>query len=114
LLCRHCSASDLETVFSSCDIENTQNDHKFRCSVDDASRISKIQSEVEFLQFDHEEDNWLRMSSWNKSKENMILVHGYAGGDDVLPMSILRDAYLTHGGYNVFVVDWSKLSPPPC
>jgi phosphatidylserine sn-1 acylhydrolase len=57
---------------------------------------------------------WLQMSQWNKSKENIILVHGYAGGDDLLPMSILRDAYMDHGEYNVFVVDWSPLSLPPC
>lgn len=61
-----------------------------------------------------EEDNWLRMSAWNSSKENIILIHGYAGGDDVLPMVVLRDAYLKHGSYNVFVVDWSVLSLPPC
>jgi hypothetical protein len=61
-----------------------------------------------------EESNWLRMSAWNSSKENVILVHGYASGDDVLPMNVLRDAYLTNGEYNVFVVDWSALCLPPC
>jgi phosphatidylserine sn-1 acylhydrolase len=54
------------------------------------------------------------MSAWNKSKENIILVHGYAGGDDVLPMVVLRDAYLRSTNYNVFVVDWSVISQPPC
>lgn len=54
------------------------------------------------------------MSAWNDSKENIILVHGYAGGDGLLPMAILRDAYLTKSDYNVFVVDWSVLSAPPC
>ena len=54
------------------------------------------------------------MSSWNNTKENIILVHGYASGDDVLPMSVLRDAYLNNGNYNVFVIDWSALGQPPC
>lgn len=63
---------------------------------------------------DEDETNWLRMSAWNSSKENIILIHGYAGGDDILPMVVLRDAYLTQGEYNVFVVDWSTLSSPPC
>lgn len=54
------------------------------------------------------------MSAWNDTKENVILVHGYAGGDDVLPMVVLRDAYLQHGDFNVFVVDWSVISQPPC
>ncbi|XP_070506808.1 phospholipase A1-like [Chironomus tepperi] len=66
------------------------------------------------LLFDMNEDYWLRMSSWNNTKENIILVHGYASGDDVLPMSVLRDAYLNNGNYNVFVIDWSALSLPPC
>lgn len=67
-----------------------------------------------YYQFDESETGWLRMSAWNDSKENIILVHGYAGGDDILPMTILRDAYLTKSDYNVFVVDWSVLSAPPC
>lgn len=66
------------------------------------------------VQFDMNEEYWLRMSSWNNTKENIILVHGYASGDDVLPMSVLRDAYLNNGNYNVFVIDWSALSLPPC
>lgn len=60
------------------------------------------------------ESNWLQASAWNGSKENIILVHGYASGDDVLPMNVLRDAYLNNGGYNVFVIDWSALCLPPC
>lgn len=65
-------------------------------------------------QVDLEENNWLRNSQWNGSKENIILIHGYASGDEVLPMIVLRDAYLTHGEFNVFVIDWSALSPAPC
>lgn len=40
----------------------------------------------------------------NSSKENIILIHGYAGGDGTLPIAVLRDAYLKHGDYNVFMV----------
>lgn len=43
------------------------------------------------LQFDIEERNWLRNSGWNASKENILLIHGYAGGDDTLPINVLRD-----------------------
>jgi hypothetical protein len=38
-----------------------------------------------------EESDWLRISQWNETKENIILVHGYAGGDDTLPNDVLRD-----------------------
>lgn len=61
-----------------------------------------------------QDTEWLRMSQWNSTKENIILIHGYAGGDDLLPMAILRDAYMDQGEFNVFVVDWSPLSQPPC
>ncbi|CAH1279495.1 unnamed protein product [Diabrotica balteata] len=43
-----------------------------------------------------------------------MLIHGYAGGDNELPMVVLRDAYIRNGNYNVWVVDWGRLGPPPC
>ncbi|XP_015114960.1 phospholipase A1 member A [Diachasma alloeum] len=57
--------------------------------------------------------DWLQMD-YQPTLENVILVHGYAGGDDTLPMSVLRDAYLKNGSYNVFLVDWGALSAAPC
>ncbi|XP_041988221.1 phospholipase A1-like isoform X2 [Aricia agestis] len=59
-------------------------------------------------------EDWLRQSSFDPSHETILLVHGYAGGDDTLPIIVLRDAYLRRGGYNVFMVDWGKLCQPPC
>lgn len=41
---------------------------------------------VNYLQTD-----WLRQSIWDSTKEDIFLVHGYAGGDDELPMVVLRD-----------------------
>jgi len=35
--------------------------------------------------------DWLRNSGWNPEQENIILIHGYAGGDDTLPIVVLRD-----------------------
>nr|CAI5824051.1 unnamed protein product [Callosobruchus analis] len=64
---------------------------------------------VDYLQSD-----WLRQSIWDSTKEDILLIHGYAGGDDALPMVVLRDAYIQNGSYNVWVVDWGNLSPPPC
>lgn len=42
-------------------------------------------------QLDITQRDWLRNSGWNRDKENIILVHGYAGGEDALPMAVLRD-----------------------
>lgn len=35
--------------------------------------------------------DWLRQSSWDSEKEDVLVVHGYAGGDDTLPIAVLRD-----------------------
>ncbi|CAG9864877.1 unnamed protein product [Phyllotreta striolata] len=63
---------------------------------------------------DYTKTDWLRQSIWDPLKEDVMLIHGYAGGDDELPMVVLRDAYLKNGSYNIWVVDWGKLNPPPC
>ncbi|XP_072744224.1 phospholipase A1 [Anoplolepis gracilipes] len=57
--------------------------------------------------------DWLRQD-YEPTRDNVILIHGYAGGDDTLPIAILRDAYLRNGSYNVFLVDWGALSARPC
>ncbi|XP_034945415.1 phospholipase A1 member A-like [Chelonus insularis] len=57
--------------------------------------------------------DWL-MIDYDHNKDNIILIHGYAGGDDTLPVSVLRDAYMNNGSYNVFLIDWSALSAAPC
>ncbi|XP_055596648.1 phospholipase A1 member A-like [Uranotaenia lowii] len=66
------------------------------------------------LEFNMNHPDWLNDSEWDPAKENVILIHGYAGGDDTLPMAVLRDAYISHGKHNVFVVDWGVLGQPPC
>ncbi|KAJ8917671.1 hypothetical protein NQ315_005118, partial [Exocentrus adspersus] len=63
---------------------------------------------------DFSQSDWLRQSVWDSTKEDIFLIHGYAGGDDMLPMVMLRDAYITNGSYNVWIVDWGNLCPPPC
>ncbi|EZA56883.1 Phospholipase A1 member A [Ooceraea biroi] len=60
-----------------------------------------------------QQSDWLRQD-YEPTKDSVILIHGYAGGDDILPVAILRDAYLRNGSYNVFLVDWGALSARPC
>lgn len=45
-----------------------------------------------FLQLNINQGDWLRNSEWDPHKENIILIHGYAGSDNALPMSVLRDS----------------------
>ena len=44
-----------------------------------------------FLQMDMSQADWLRNSGWSTQKENILLIHGYAGGDDTLPIVVLKD-----------------------
>ncbi len=37
------------------------------------------------------EANSLLQGDWDAQKHTIVLVHGYGGGHDTLPMSILRD-----------------------
>lgn len=41
---------------------------------------------VDFFQSD-----WLRHSGFDPNKEDVFIIHGYAGGDDTLPIVVLRD-----------------------
>ncbi|XP_065173305.1 phospholipase A1-like [Atheta coriaria] len=60
------------------------------------------------------QDDWLRQSAYDSDKEDILLIHGYAGGDDTLPIAVLRDAYIKNGSYNVWMLDWGALCQPPC
>ncbi|KAJ2949977.1 hypothetical protein O0L34_g11304 [Tuta absoluta] len=72
------------------------------------------ESEPEKRVVDLYSEDWLRQSGWDPSHETILLIHGYAGGDDTLPITVLRDAYIRRGGYNVFMMDWGALCQPPC
>ncbi|XP_076176043.1 phospholipase A1 [Ptiloglossa arizonensis] len=76
-------------------------------------RIFLYTSDRPRRELDSVESDWLRQD-YEPTKENVLLVHGYAGGDDTLPISVLRDAYIRNGSYNVFLVDWGALCAPPC
>ncbi|XP_037037699.1 phospholipase A1 member A-like [Bradysia coprophila] len=64
--------------------------------------------------YDPSDRNWLQKSSWDPYRATVVLVHGYASGDDDTPIVVLKGAYATQGGYNLFLVEYSPLSRPPC
>lgn len=43
------------------------------------------------LQLNIKEGDWLRNSAHNPDHDNILLIHGYAGGDNLLPTVVLRD-----------------------
>lgn len=43
---------------------------------------------------DTKQTDWLRNSAWNSLHDNIILIHGYAGGEDTLPIVVLKDGKL--------------------
>lgn len=90
-----------EALFLGTDIGNaTQKDCIYRRGSD---RDSCPDPDVKLIMYTKNEDvikksivdifrsDWLRTSSWNSSKSNVVLIHGYAGGDDTLPIVVLRD-----------------------
>ncbi|XP_068897887.1 lipase member H-like [Tenebrio molitor] len=104
------NASSSNLTLRDCSFRPT--DQRQRCPDPDIRYIlysgTKNQT-VNYIQSD-----WLRQSIWDHTKEDIILIHGYAGGDGTLPMAVLRDAYISVGSYNVWVVDWGRLAQPPC
>ncbi|XP_044732526.1 lipase member H-A [Chrysoperla carnea] len=58
--------------------------------------------------------NALKYMGWNPHKESVIIIHGFNGTENKTPMTIIRNAYLSTGEYNVFTVDWESLTIFPC
>lgn len=56
----------------------------------------------------------LELSGWNPNKMNVLIIHGFNGTESKSPMTILRNAYLSRGDYNIFTVDWEPLGKFPC
>lgn len=58
---------------------------------------------------------WLQSSPhWDTNKENIIFIHGYAGGDNAPPTLVLRDAFIESKLYNFFMIDYGPVSRAPC
>ncbi|XP_050441589.1 phospholipase A1 VesT1.02-like [Adelges cooleyi] len=56
----------------------------------------------------------LHYSGWNPNKLNVIIIHGFNGAENQNHMTIIRNAYLKRGDFNVFTVDWMPLTRYPC
>uniref|UniRef100_A0A1B6D9T4 Lipase domain-containing protein n=1 Tax=Clastoptera arizonana TaxID=38151 RepID=A0A1B6D9T4_9HEMI len=56
----------------------------------------------------------LRYKGWDENKRNVIIIHGFNGTERKSPMTIIRNAYLNRGDYNVFTVDFEDLMLFPC
>lgn len=61
-----------------------------------------------------QEDN-LRTSGWDPTKQNIVFIHGYAGGDGVFPAVIVRDGMCnTFYYYCVIYLNYCKIRPSVC
>lgn len=43
------------------------------------------------IKLDVTQKDWLMNSGWQSQKENIILIHGYAGGEETPPVGVLID-----------------------
>lgn len=59
------------------------------CPDPDVRYVLYSKDEKEVL--DSFQSDWLRQSNWDPNKEDVFIIHGYAGGDDTLPIIVLRD-----------------------
>ncbi|XP_047002929.1 uncharacterized protein LOC124620301 [Schistocerca americana] len=87
--------------------------HLYLYTSANASRVEVPQSRAALAR-----GEWLREAVGGGGglggRQLVLLVHGYAGGDGLLPAVVLRDAYLRSGRFWVLVVDWGALGRPPC
>ncbi|KAL1117790.1 hypothetical protein AAG570_004105 [Ranatra chinensis] len=56
----------------------------------------------------------LRYAGWDEHKKNVLIIHGFNSTERNQPMSLIRDAYLRRGDYNVFTIDWETIGFFPC
>lgn len=64
------------------------------------------------LQVDLFSEDWLRQSAWDPAHETILLIHGYAGGDDTLPITVLRDGKMEPFFFNfllIFRCSWDEV-----
>ncbi|XP_066588916.1 pancreatic triacylglycerol lipase-like [Prorops nasuta] len=55
-------------------------------------------------------DEVLLKSNFDPSKPTRLVTHGWMNSRKSAACTLIRDGYLRVGGYNVIVVDWSKIS----
>ncbi|XP_012285265.1 pancreatic triacylglycerol lipase-like [Orussus abietinus] len=55
----------------------------------------------------------LRKSNFDPSKPTRFITHGWMNSRRSEACTLVRDAYLTNGHYNVIVVDWSRITIRP-
>ncbi|KDQ97822.1 Pancreatic lipase-related protein 2 [Zootermopsis nevadensis] len=60
-----------------------------------------------------DDDESLTKSYINKSQSTVVYIHGFTEKASGLSASVIRDAYLDRGFYNVILVDWNALAAFP-
>lgn len=63
-------------------------------------RFALYTSNTSARNVDYFQSDWLRQSGWDPNKEDVFIIHGYAGGDNTLPIVVLRDGKLKRNKQN--------------
>ncbi|XP_012531824.1 pancreatic triacylglycerol lipase [Monomorium pharaonis] len=56
------------------------------------------------------DENALKNSNFDPMKPTRFITHGWINSRESKSCTLVRDAYLAHGDYNVIVIDWSPIS----
>lgn len=80
----------------------------------DRSRFKVWRCNFSF-QVDTTDKYWLTKSTaWDRNKENVFFVHGYASGDNAPPKYVMQDSLEQSNRYNAFILDYGRVSRAPC
>ncbi|KAF4517960.1 hypothetical protein B566_EDAN005327 [Ephemera danica] len=63
---------------------------------------------------DVNDPQWIKNSKFNPALPTVLLVHGYRGGDSLMPMVVAKDAYIKLGTHNMIMADWGILAKASC
>ncbi|XP_011644471.1 pancreatic triacylglycerol lipase-like [Pogonomyrmex barbatus] len=60
-----------------------------------------------------DDEDTLKKSKFDPARPTRLVTHGWINSRNSTACTLIRDAYLQHGDYNVIVIDWSTISIRP-
>ncbi|XP_065341099.1 phospholipase A1 VesT1.02-like isoform X1 [Cloeon dipterum] len=91
-----------------------QKDERLMCPDPDIRFYLYVGSSGEADEINTTDPEWFARSKFNPEAPTVMLVHGYRGGESLMPTVVLKNAYIKLGTYNLITVDYGPLVKTPC
>ncbi|XP_059470056.1 pancreatic triacylglycerol lipase-like isoform X2 [Neocloeon triangulifer] len=91
-----------------------QKSEKLQCPDPDIRFYLYVGTSGEADEINTTDPEWFAQSQFNPDAPTVMLVHGYRGGDSLMPTVVLKNAYIKLGTYNLITVDYGPLVRTPC